>query len=361
MKDNIPKILYVDDEPDNIKVFRLTFNAYFDVYTALSAEEGLLILEKVKFGLVVSDERMPKMSGVEFLQIVCEKYPDTIRIILTGYSDMSSIVAAINKGRIYHYVTKPWEESHLKTIFDNALRQYHLAMENKSLMKHLKEAKEELELHNRSLEDTVRERMAQILEQQKSIQEMREKVVEIELYNTKKQKEELQAELDTINKRLTTISLQKIQKNRLLEELKGELNHILEKVDESYSRQIQKTIRFIVTTINTERDWEEFKLCFEKVHSDFYTALKNQFELLTPKEIHLCALLRLNLNIKQAAQILGIAPDSVKMSRHRVRKKMGIPSDTNLVEYLMNLSKKITTYKEIPNNDQKLKFMSSPN
>jgi len=337
MDNHIPKVLYVDDELDNLNVFRMTFDTYYDIYTAISAKQGLQLLKEYDFSMVISDERMPTMTGVEFLKLVKNKYPFVTRVILTGYSDMSSIVAAINKGRIYHYLTKPWDESQLKSVIDNAIKQHDLIIENQTLITNLKSANDKLEMHNRSLEDTVRERMAEILEQQKKIQEVRQNVIEMELLSMKKQKENLQNEIEIINKKLTTLSLQKIQKNKLMTELKEELRYILDKVDESYSTKIQQTIRFIVTTINTERDWQDFKLYFEEVHAEFYSTLKQRFHLLTPNEIHLCALLRLNMNIKQASQILGIAPDSVKMARYRLRKKMGLSNEVNLIEFLMEI------------------------
>ena len=334
----IPKILYVDDEIDNLKIFQMTFNAYYDVYIANSAEEGMASIEKEDFNVVISDERMPKTTGVEFLTAVKEKSPNISRIILTAYSDMQSVIAAINKGRIYHYVTKPWDEDMFKIVIDNAYEKNQLYIENQRLIHSLKSAKKKIQNHNRRLEDEVRDRIAEILDQQKKIQEVRQNVIELELQGAKKNKEELQSEIEKINKKLTTFSLQKIQKNNLLTELKEELGQIMDMVDNSHSRKIQQTIRFVVNTINTERDWEDFKVYFENVHSNFYKTLKQNYRNLTPNEIHLSALLRLNMNIKQASNILGIAPDSVKMARYRLRRKMGLKSKDNLVKFLMNLS-----------------------
>lgn len=123
-------ILYVDDEESNLRIFKDTFRRKFNVFTAISAQEGIKILEKEKIDLILSDQRMPEMSGVEFLKYTFEKYPKTNRILVTGYSDIDAVENAINQARIFQYVQKPWEEESLLNTIEDALRIYHLEQEN---------------------------------------------------------------------------------------------------------------------------------------------------------------------------------------------------------------------------------------
>jgi len=126
-------ILYVDDEVDNLTAFTALLRRYYHITTAQSGEEALELLTQKEFALVISDQRMPKMTGVELFEEIKNLYPDTIRIILTGYSEMSAIIDAINKGQVYHYITKPWVIEELKVILDNALETYGLKVDNKAL------------------------------------------------------------------------------------------------------------------------------------------------------------------------------------------------------------------------------------
>jgi len=174
-------ILYIDDEVENLRGFQFLFKRYYKIFTASSAEEGFTILEKNKIKLVIADQRMPKMSGVDFFEAIAKTHPDVIRIILTGYSDIEAIIKAINKGRIFKYVTKPWDKDELKLILDNALWSYNIAAENKNLIKSLKEANTNLEIvnkkleeANRTLEKKVKDRTKEILKQKQEIEKQRD-------------------------------------------------------------------------------------------------------------------------------------------------------------------------------------------
>jgi len=148
MEDKI-RILYIDDERNNLTAFKATFRPYFKIFTAESAEEGRKILEAEKVEIIITDQRMPVMTGVEFLSSIIETYPDPIRILLTGYSDLQAVIDAVNKGHIYQYISKPWEEQHLKIIIEKAYEVYRLKMENKELVKSLLRANQQLEFYLR--------------------------------------------------------------------------------------------------------------------------------------------------------------------------------------------------------------------
>jgi len=115
-------ILCVDDEESILNSLKRTLRAKeYTILTALSGDEGLDVLKNNKVDLVISDQRMPKMSGFEFLRQVKEKHPNSTRIMLSGYSDFESLIKTINEGEIIHYISKPWDNEELKAIIKRTL------------------------------------------------------------------------------------------------------------------------------------------------------------------------------------------------------------------------------------------------
>ncbi len=137
-------ILYVDDEINNLNSFRAALRRFYNIFTAQSGEEGIQILAENDIHIVVTDQRMPNMTGVQFLQHIPVEQ-DNIRIILTGFSDMESIIEAINTGKVYRYITKPWDKEELKITIDNAVETVVLRRNNKILIQELQEYNEQLE------------------------------------------------------------------------------------------------------------------------------------------------------------------------------------------------------------------------
>lgn len=140
------KVLYVDDEYNNLMSFKATFRRDFDIYLAGSAREAMNTLTEHEVDIVISDQRMPEMTGVEFLEYVKEKYPLPMRMMLTGYADIEAVVAAINRGQIYRYITKPWDEHDLKLTILQAFEVYTLREENRMLVNELQLTNEKLKL-----------------------------------------------------------------------------------------------------------------------------------------------------------------------------------------------------------------------
>ncbi len=132
-------ILYVDDEPHNLTVFEAAFEDFYDVRTAVSARRAIDILRDDDIHLVIADQRMPEMTGVQLLEVVLGEFPDAVRMILTGYTDVDAIIRAINAGRIYQYVTKPWDEKELKVVIDRALESYQLRLRHRALLEELQQ------------------------------------------------------------------------------------------------------------------------------------------------------------------------------------------------------------------------------
>lgn len=138
-------VLYVDDEQSNLTAFKASFRRSYNVFVAESAEAGKKILAENEIEIILTDQRMPGMTGVEFLQSIIELYPESIRILVTGYADINAIKDAINKGQVYKYVEKPWDVDFMKMIIDKAYEVYSLRKENKELTKSLLRANEQLE------------------------------------------------------------------------------------------------------------------------------------------------------------------------------------------------------------------------
>lgn len=115
-------LLLVNDEPNILSALRRLLRAPgYRIHSAGSGAEGLALLERETVDLVISDMRMPEMNGAEFLDRVRSRWPDTVRVLLTGYADMASTVDAINRGEIFRYVSKPWDEAHLLGVVEQGL------------------------------------------------------------------------------------------------------------------------------------------------------------------------------------------------------------------------------------------------
>ncbi|GJI92379.1 HD domain-containing phosphohydrolase [Duganella hordei] len=156
-------LLCVDDEPNILSALRRLFRAHgYRVLTAESGALGLEVLEKEQVDLVISDMRMPVMDGARFLAQVRERWPDTLRLLLTGYSDIQSIQDAINCGEIYRYITKPWDDNDILLLVRHALERRQLELDKQRLEALALRQNEELKALNQSLEAKVEARTRQL-------------------------------------------------------------------------------------------------------------------------------------------------------------------------------------------------------
>lgn len=154
--------------------------------------------------------------------------------------------------------------------------------------------------------------------------------------NSRLRELELRNEIEFKNKELTSYTMNFVQKSEVMEELKRSLMEIRSSEPE-ISRKIGATIRLIDSCYQVDREWEDFKLQFENVHNDFFRALKERCPELTNGDLKLCALLKLNMNMKEAAKVLGISPESVKTARYRLRKKFNLSQEDNLIDFIQNI------------------------
>src|SRR5919199_26346 len=119
------KLMVVDDEPDNLDLLYRTFRRDFRVFKADGAMSALEILDKEgEMAVIISDQRMPLMNGTELLSKTVDRFPETIRILLTGYTDVEDLVDAINSGQVFKYITKPWNPENLKSVVQQAADTY---------------------------------------------------------------------------------------------------------------------------------------------------------------------------------------------------------------------------------------------
>ena len=158
-----PTILCVDDEPNILSALRRLFRPHgYRILTADSGAAGLAVLESEPVDLVISDMRMPQMDGAQFLARVRQRWPGTVRLLLTGYADIQSILDAINQGEIYRYVTKPWDENDIVLVVRHALERRALEQDKLRLEALTAEQNAQLTVLNASLEQKVAVRTQQL-------------------------------------------------------------------------------------------------------------------------------------------------------------------------------------------------------
>ncbi len=130
-------ILYVDDERSNLIVFEASFEDDFRIHLASSAAEAIALLDEIPIPVVVADQRMPDMTGVEMFSLIRRKHPHIQRVILSGYTESDAIIDAINQGQVYQFVRKPWQRADLLTVIRRAMDAHDYALQNTSLMEKL--------------------------------------------------------------------------------------------------------------------------------------------------------------------------------------------------------------------------------
>ncbi len=145
-------VLYVDDEENNLISFKAVFRIKYNILIAISGEEAIKQLRNNTVHVIITDQRMPQMTGVEFLENILDEFPLPTRILLTGYADMNAVIDAVNKGKIFHYLTKPWNEEELDMTIQRAYTVYKEKVDEK-------EMNAKLTLSNEQLEFLVRQQL----------------------------------------------------------------------------------------------------------------------------------------------------------------------------------------------------------
>ena len=155
MEEPLLKILAVDDEQSSLNAIYRTLRREYDVILSLNGQSALEVLKNQKIAVILGDQRMPEMTGVEFFKKSLEIQPDAVRILITGYSDIEAIIQAINDGQVFYYINKPWEPDDLRIIISRAAEQHKLVIENRRLLKELEAANQRLQAENISLQKEI--------------------------------------------------------------------------------------------------------------------------------------------------------------------------------------------------------------
>ncbi len=157
------KVLYLDDEKNNLRSFKAAFRRDYQVFTAGNTEDAFSIIKAHKPHVIFSDQRMPVTTGVEFFNAVRQVFPDPVRILITGFTDVNDIIDAINKGHVYRYITKPWSEAEIKVAIENAFDLYHTRLQLKEKVADLEKTNNELNRFVYSVSHDLRSPIASVL------------------------------------------------------------------------------------------------------------------------------------------------------------------------------------------------------
>jgi response regulator RpfG family c-di-GMP phosphodiesterase len=145
MSETSINVLYIDDEIHNLNAFKAGFRRQFNIFLAESAVEGRKILETELIHVILTDQRMPVTTGIEFLESILEEFPEPIRILMTGFADINAVIDAINKGKVYKYIQKPWMEDDLRIHIQKAFDIYSLRKEKKELTEQIMDTNKKIE------------------------------------------------------------------------------------------------------------------------------------------------------------------------------------------------------------------------
>lgn len=169
------KILYVDDEANNLIGFKASFRNSYQIYTALSAEEGFTVLQKhPDIQIIMCDHRMPAQTGVDFFENVAEKFPKPVRMLLTAYADVNAIIGAINRGHVYRYITKPWTEPDIRSAVEEGYKYYITTSKLNEKDEQLEKAYQELDKFAYSVTHDVRGPIISLLSALNAISESKD-------------------------------------------------------------------------------------------------------------------------------------------------------------------------------------------
>ena len=169
------------------------------------------------------------------------------------------------------------------------------------------------------------------------IYESQQEMANLALQKARLEQSKLEQELATRDKELTSYTVNFIRKNEVINSLKERVQDLKKSLAKSHSKEVQQLMQLANSIQDVDKDWEEFRLYFENVHTDFFKNLNQKFPQLSAGELRLAALIRLNLNLKEISSVLGISPNSVKTARHRLKKRLNLDKEESLLAYLIQM------------------------
>ncbi len=295
-------ILLVDDDPEHLKLLTgnlIAHNPEYQLLIATNGRSGFEIAVKKLPDLILMDWEMPKVNGVEAIRLI--KADENARaipiIMITGTQyDADKLKEAMDAGAI-DFISKPYNAVELIARIMTQIR--HIEINRQLLVQ----------------QDLIRNQEMELSEKEKSI---------------------LRQEIDNQKKQLTMNALNMIRQGEIIQSTISELN----KVFPFTSHEGRLILNSVISQFNdktNEHLQKEFEICFEKVHSDFYTNLTSAIPDISVREKRLCAFLRMNMTSKEIAAITFQTTNAIDVARHRLRKKIGVENDEGFMRFLMNL------------------------
>jgi DNA-binding NarL/FixJ family response regulator len=309
------RILYIDDEKVNIANFESVFGEDYQILSAESGEEALKIFKKEEgIAMVISDQRMPGMSGVELLEKIYRLNPDPVRMILTGFKDIEDIIGAINQGRVHRYILKPWEEKEIRPVLKQAGQLYQLTMENRQLVEDLQKKNRELEKLNNDNQKMNKRLLEDILRRQETEEELALRTRELEEANNAmkvllKQSGEAKQEMES----------------KILSNIR---DLIMPYIDDLEKRLDDRQDLLYVKVVKANLD---------QITSSFSNRLAVKLNL-TPRELQIAELVRQGRTSKDIAKLLSLSRRTVETYRDNLRRKLSVKNKKqNLRSLLLSI------------------------
>ena len=361
-------LLFIDDETDNLDALERVFRKKYNVIKCSSGPEALKILkEQENIPVIISDQRMPEMTGVEFLEKSMKTHPHSIRILLTGYTDLDSVISAINSGQVYRYITKPWDTRDLQITVDQAVEKYELESELKVKNIELKKALEELKtldqaksqfmiLINHELKTPLTTLLSfmELLEQT-TLDDDQKKYLERMGKSSNRLHEIIMDSLELVSSELEQVKVQKnkINDKKIVEQVIEKLNPVIqekkvkiktdfcEKNFESDSKMLDSILTRVIKnaiqhgdvsepiTIKTSYDDESDKITFEIINSGKDISKDTIEKILKP--------FALNENIMNHSKGLGLGLSISQSLLKRLDSSLNLESSKKQIKITFTL------------------------
>lgn len=225
-------------------------------------------------------------------------------------------------------------------VIATSIHNNNLIRQKQNLKRQVDERTEEIDRQKNELieqQKKIIQQKEEIIAQNEAVYKSQQALNEADRNYLQLKEKQLQEQIEYKNKQITTHTLNILQKNESLNDLRKQLEEIVKNSNKISIAEIKKTLKTIDESFKLDKDWDDFKLYFEQIHTDFYAKLKISYPDLTPLELRHCALIRLNLTLAECASILGISHDSLKVSRTRLRKKLNLEPSQSLTDFILSI------------------------